>query len=99
MRGDAFHRRALGQRAAAMVLEHAEMDQDVAIAVVGNEESKAAGRVEPFDSTRTMPPFGRRFRRRGHGLLRDSLLSRFVTQTLHGRFLTTNICVGEPTYA
>ena len=45
----AFDDRAFGQAAPVMLLEHAEMDQDVAFGVVGDDEAEAAGRVEPFD--------------------------------------------------
>ena len=32
-----------------MLLEHAEMDEDVALGLVADDEAEAAGRVEPFD--------------------------------------------------
>ncbi len=80
-----------------MLFQHAEMDEDVAFAVVGNKESESARRVEPFDATRTMLTIWKRFRRRGHCPLRHSFLSCFVTQTLHIRPLTRYSCVGKPT--
>ena len=32
-----------------MLLEHAEMDEDVALGLVADDEAEAARRVEPFD--------------------------------------------------
>ena len=49
-----FHGGTLGQRAATMLLQNAEVDEDVSFAIFGNKESKSARRVEPFDAARTM---------------------------------------------
>ena len=45
----AFDHRAFGQAAPVMLLEHAEMDEDVALGVVADDEAEAARGVEPFD--------------------------------------------------
>ena len=45
----AFDHRAFGQAAPVMLLEDAEMDQDVALGVVADDETEAAGRIEPLD--------------------------------------------------
>jgi hypothetical protein len=58
------------------------MDEDVTLAVIGNEEAKAPRRVEPFDPTRTKLTFRENFLTQCHGF-RAYLLSRFGTQTLH----------------
>ena len=46
---DAFDQRALGQAAPTMVAKHRKMDQDIAVARIADQKTKAAGGVEPFD--------------------------------------------------
>src|SRR6185369_8274456 len=45
----AFDQRAFGQAAPVMLLEHAEMDENVAVGLVADDEAEAARGVEPFD--------------------------------------------------
>ena len=75
--GDAFDRGAFGQAAPAMVLEHAEMNQYVAFAVVADEEAEAARRVEPFDPARHRLTFSAGSRRPIRTSRCDLLLSSF----------------------
>jgi hypothetical protein len=46
---EAFDHRAFGQAAPVMLLEHREMDEDVALGLLADDEAEAAGGVEPFD--------------------------------------------------
>jgi hypothetical protein len=70
----AFDDRAFGQAAAVMLLEHAEMDEDVAFGLVADDEAEATGGVEPFDGAAELDQrlvVARRFialRRGGDGL-------------------------------
>ena len=56
--------RALGQAAAAERAQHREMDQDIALAIVADQEAEAAGRIEPLDRARDFNLAGLRERRR-----------------------------------
>jgi hypothetical protein len=68
-----------------MFLEHAEVNQDVAVTILGHQESETAGRVKPFDPPRAMLTFRKHvFFWRDHWFADWSFLSRFGTQTLHG---------------
>src|SRR5687767_15730219 len=95
MRGDALHRRTFRQRPPAVLLEHAEMNEDVSLAVLGNQESETAGRVKPFDSARAMHALRQGFGGGGDKLLRQSLLSRFGTQMLHSNSLPPSSVSGN----
>jgi len=44
----ALDQRAFRQAAPVMLLQDAEVDQDIAVRLVADDEAEAAGRVEPF---------------------------------------------------
>lgn len=46
---DAFDQRAFGQAAAAMVAQNRKMDQHIAVALLADQETEPASRIEPFD--------------------------------------------------
>lgn len=77
-----------------MFLQHAKMDENVAIAVAGNKKTKPAGRVEPFDPAYALHIIRKRFRRRGRKSDYIFIRGRFGIQTLHSCPLPRTVLPG-----
>ena len=88
---------AFGNAPAAMLAEHAEVEQHVAVEVIAHKETEAAGGVEPFH-----PSDDRRQFRCGKGVVRVHFglglpFGSSRCNAYHGVFINTYGSVGKPT--